>query len=70
MHENQGLEEFPFFLGVRELAQILPYHKGYINMMFKNGELLGRKLKGRWLVTKDELVRWIQGNSTTSAEIQ
>lgn len=46
---------------VREVAEMLESTEATIRLYFRNGNLKGRKINGKWHVTEDNLKQYING---------
>lgn len=57
---SKEIQEYPFFLTVDELHQLLPYSKNYLRNLFRDGRLPGIKLGGRWAIPQPALLEWIK----------
>lgn len=57
-----SLKEFPYFMTRQDLEKILPYSRGRLQRMFSEKVLPGRKLSGRWVISKPQLLKWLKEN--------
>jgi len=51
--------EWPAVLALPELQRVLPFGKNKLLSMAQEGELPAKKIRGRWLISKDSLLNWI-----------
>ena len=52
-------DKLPYTLGVKDLDELLPHSKTKIYLMLESGELPGKKLGGKWLISRIHFLAWL-----------
>jgi hypothetical protein len=59
----------PPILNRRDLTKVLPFAKNSVQKMLADGVFPAMKLRGRWVVFRSDLAKWLASNLTTTSEI-
>ncbi|MFW6009129.1 MAG: helix-turn-helix domain-containing protein [archaeon] len=58
---SKSQKNLPFSLEVKDLCKLLPHSSTKIYLMLESGELPGRKLGGKWVISRDQFLAWYYG---------
>ncbi|MGM0410521.1 MAG: helix-turn-helix domain-containing protein [Bacillota bacterium] len=62
---TKSQKNLPFSLEVKDLCELLPHSSTKIYLMLENGELPGRKIGGKWVISRDQFLAWYYGINRT-----
>lgn len=54
-------ETWPFIMRLKEFMFVSGYGKNKALELVQSGELPAKKVRGTWLISKDALLRWLEG---------
>ncbi|WP_276620614.1 helix-turn-helix domain-containing protein [Syntrophomonas wolfei] len=54
-------DTWPFIMQLKEFMWVSGYGKNKALELVQSGELPAKKVRGTWLISKDALLRWLEG---------
>lgn len=60
------MSELPVLITYAEIAEVLGYSKDFVLGALRRGEIPARKVGARWIISRTQFYRWLDGDALAS----